>query len=54
MKLNIGVTAWSPLAGGVLNGKYQGQAAVDSSSELISTSVDGRTSWNLQALPLQQ
>ena len=27
--LNIGVTAWSPLAGGVLTGKYHGQAASD-------------------------
>ena len=25
--LNIGVTAWSPLAGGVLTGKYHGQAS---------------------------
>jgi aryl-alcohol dehydrogenase-like predicted oxidoreductase len=25
--LNIGVTAWSPLAGGVLTGKYQGQGS---------------------------
>jgi aryl-alcohol dehydrogenase-like predicted oxidoreductase len=25
--LNIGVTAWSPLADGVLTGKYQGQAS---------------------------
>jgi len=23
--LNIGVTAWSPLAGGLLTGKYQGR-----------------------------
>jgi len=23
--LNVGVTAWSPLAGGVLTGKYHGQ-----------------------------
>ncbi len=27
--LNIGVTAWSPLAGGVLTGKYQGGGASD-------------------------
>ncbi|MGJ5819039.1 aldo/keto reductase [Paludibaculum fermentans] len=27
--LNIGVTAWSPLKGGVLTGKYQGGAAAD-------------------------
>ena len=26
--LNIGVTAWSPLAGGILSGKYHGQAAL--------------------------
>src|SRR6266481_8907179 len=25
--LNVGVTAWSPLAGGVLTGKYHGQGA---------------------------
>jgi aryl-alcohol dehydrogenase-like predicted oxidoreductase len=31
--LNIGVTAWSPLAGGVLTGKYHGHGASASSSE---------------------
>src|ERR1700675_1474283 len=31
--LNIGVTAWSPLAGGVLTGKYHGQAASDQNGE---------------------
>jgi aryl-alcohol dehydrogenase-like predicted oxidoreductase len=29
--LNIGVTAWSPLAGGVLTGKYHGHAAASAS-----------------------
>ena len=28
--LNIGVTAWSPLAGGILTGKYQGQGSSES------------------------
>jgi aryl-alcohol dehydrogenase-like predicted oxidoreductase len=27
--LNIGVTAWSPLAGGVLSGKYHGHGTSD-------------------------
>src|SRR6476646_5332605 len=31
--LNIGVTAWSPLAGGVLTGKYHGQAPADQKGE---------------------
>ena len=31
--LNIGVTAWSPLAGGVLTGKYHGQGASDQKGE---------------------
>jgi hypothetical protein len=31
--LNIGVTAWSPLAGGVLTGKYLGQASSDQKGE---------------------
>jgi aryl-alcohol dehydrogenase-like predicted oxidoreductase len=31
--LNIGVTAWSPLAGGVLTGKYHGQASSDQNGE---------------------
>ena len=31
--LNVGVTAWSPLAGGVLTGKYHGQAASDQKGE---------------------
>jgi len=31
--LNIGVTAWSPLAGGVLTGKYHGQGAADQKGE---------------------
>src|SRR5881396_3204702 len=31
--LNIGVTAWSPLAGGVLTGKYHGQASSDQKGE---------------------
>jgi len=31
--LNIGVTAWSPLAGGVLTGKYHGHGGSDSSGE---------------------
>ncbi|HSF25450.1 MAG TPA: aldo/keto reductase [Blastocatellia bacterium] len=31
--LNVGVTAWSPLAGGVLTGKYHGQGASDSKAE---------------------
>jgi len=31
--LNIGVTAWSPLAGGVLTGKYHGHASSEASSE---------------------
>jgi aryl-alcohol dehydrogenase-like predicted oxidoreductase len=31
--LNIGVTAWSPLAGGVLTGKYHGQPASDQKGE---------------------
>jgi aryl-alcohol dehydrogenase-like predicted oxidoreductase len=31
--LSVGVTAWSPLAGGVLTGKYHGQASSDQKSE---------------------
>src|SRR6478672_8922059 len=31
--LNIGVTAWSPLAGGVLTGKYHGRASSDQNGE---------------------
>jgi aryl-alcohol dehydrogenase-like predicted oxidoreductase len=31
--MNIGVTAWSPLAGGVLTGKYHGQASADQKNE---------------------
>jgi aryl-alcohol dehydrogenase-like predicted oxidoreductase len=31
--LNIGVTAWSPLARGVLTGKYHGQASSEASAE---------------------
>jgi aryl-alcohol dehydrogenase-like predicted oxidoreductase len=31
--LNIGVTAWSPLAGGVLTGKYHGQTSSDQKGE---------------------
>ena len=31
--LNVGVTAWSPLAGGVLTGKYHGPAASDQKGE---------------------
>jgi aryl-alcohol dehydrogenase-like predicted oxidoreductase len=31
--LNIGVTAWSPLAGGVLTGKYHGHASSETSAE---------------------
>jgi aryl-alcohol dehydrogenase-like predicted oxidoreductase len=31
--LNIGVTAWSPLAGGVLSGKYQGAAGAGQGAE---------------------
>jgi aryl-alcohol dehydrogenase-like predicted oxidoreductase len=31
--LNIGVTAWSPLAGGVLTGKYHGQPSSDQKGE---------------------
>lgn len=31
--LNIGVTAWSPLAGGVLSGKYQGAAGTAQGTE---------------------
>src|SRR5215475_2977779 len=31
--LNVGVTAWSPLAGGVLTGKYHGQGASDQKGE---------------------
>ena len=31
--LNIGVTAWSPLAGGVLTGKYHGHGASEESAE---------------------
>ena len=31
--LNIGVTAWSPLAGGILTGKYHGQAASNQNGE---------------------
>jgi aryl-alcohol dehydrogenase-like predicted oxidoreductase len=31
--LNIGVTAWSPLAGGVLTGKYHGQASSGQNGE---------------------
>ena len=31
--LNIGVTAWSPLAGGVLTGKYHGTTAADEKGE---------------------
>jgi aryl-alcohol dehydrogenase-like predicted oxidoreductase len=38
--LNIGVTAWSPLANGVLTGKYHGHAAVDQSSEPGRMSTD--------------
>jgi aryl-alcohol dehydrogenase-like predicted oxidoreductase len=31
--LNVGVTAWSPLAGGVLTGKYHGQPSSDQKGE---------------------
>jgi aryl-alcohol dehydrogenase-like predicted oxidoreductase len=31
--LNVGVTAWSPLAGGVLTGKYHGHASSDQKGE---------------------
>jgi aryl-alcohol dehydrogenase-like predicted oxidoreductase len=31
--LNVGVTAWSPLSGGVLTGKYHGQGASDQKGE---------------------
>src|SRR5262245_54211117 len=31
--LNVGVTAWSPLAGGVLTGKYHGQVSSDQKGE---------------------
>src|ERR1700736_5752164 len=31
--LNIGVTAWSPLANGVLTGKYHGQGASEQNGE---------------------
>jgi aryl-alcohol dehydrogenase-like predicted oxidoreductase len=31
--LNLGLTAWSPLAGGVLTGKYHGHAASEESAE---------------------
>ena len=31
--LNVGVTAWSPLAGGVLTGKYHGQGTADQKGE---------------------
>jgi aryl-alcohol dehydrogenase-like predicted oxidoreductase len=31
--LNVGVTAWSPLAGGVLTGKYHGQRSSESQGE---------------------
>jgi aryl-alcohol dehydrogenase-like predicted oxidoreductase len=31
--LNIGVTAWSPLAGGVLTGKYHGQGSSDQKAD---------------------
>jgi aryl-alcohol dehydrogenase-like predicted oxidoreductase len=31
--LNVGVTAWSPLSGGVLTGKYHGQAPDDQKNE---------------------
>ena len=31
--LNVGVTAWSPLAGGVLTGKYHGQGSSDQKGE---------------------
>jgi len=31
--LNVGVTAWSPLAGGVLTGKYHGQRSSDPKGE---------------------
>ncbi len=31
--LNVGVTAWSPLAGGVLTGKYHGRGSADQTGE---------------------
>ena len=31
--LNVGVTAWSPLAGGVLTGKYYGQETANQNRE---------------------
>jgi aryl-alcohol dehydrogenase-like predicted oxidoreductase len=31
--MNVGVTAWSPLAGGVLTGKYHGQESADQKGE---------------------
>ncbi len=31
--LNIGLTAWSPLSGGILTGKYHGQPATDANGE---------------------
>jgi aryl-alcohol dehydrogenase-like predicted oxidoreductase len=48
--LNIGVTAWSPLAGGVLTGKYHGQASSDEKGE------PGRMSGDMMKdfLPEQQ
>ena len=38
--LNIGVTAWSPLSGGVLTGKYHGHGSSDASSEQARMNSD--------------
>lgn len=49
--LNVGVTAWSPLAGGVLTGKYHGAASSQEASP-----VEGRMSSDMmkEFLPEQQ
>jgi aryl-alcohol dehydrogenase-like predicted oxidoreductase len=43
--LNIGVTAWSPLAGGVLTGKYHGHASSEESAEPGRMSSDMVKGW---------
>ena len=37
--LNVGVTAWSPLAGGMLTGKYHGQAAASGKAGRLSSDM---------------
>src|SRR5258706_2059554 len=43
--LNIGVTAWSPLAGGILTGKYHGHASSEESAEPGRMRSDMAKGW---------